>query len=80
MREKIDCFLPCSQLQDVEAMLSVLRHDKTVRYIYLMVSDSFARVNAVPADCLRIRITAERENVRRIEAEPSGSFRKITLE
>ena len=51
MREKIDCFLPCSQLQDVEAMLSVLRHDKTVRYIYLMVSDGFARVNAVPADC-----------------------------
>ena len=51
MREKIDCFLPCSQLQDVEAMLSVLRHDKTVRYIYLMVSDSFARINAVPADC-----------------------------
>ena len=36
--------------------------------------------DAVPADCLRIRITAERENVRRIEAEPSGSFRKITLE
>lgn len=51
MREKIDCFLPCSQLQDVEAMLSVLRHDKTVRYIYLMVSDEFARGNAVPADC-----------------------------
>ena len=36
--------------------------------------------DAVPADCLRIRITAEGENVRRIEAEPSGSFRKITLE
>ena len=36
--------------------------------------------DAVPADCLRIRITAEAENVRRIEADPSGSFRKITLE
>ena len=36
--------------------------------------------DAVPADCLRIRITAEGENVRRIGIEPAGSFRKITLE
>lgn len=36
--------------------------------------------DAVPADCLRIRITAEGGDTRRIEAEPSGSFRKITLE
>ena len=36
--------------------------------------------DAVPADCLRILITAEGENVRRIGIEPAGSFRKITLE
>ena len=36
--------------------------------------------DAVPADCLRIRITAEGEHTRRIEAEPAGGFRKITLE
>ena len=36
--------------------------------------------DAVPEDCLRIRITAEGENTRRIEAEPAGGFRKISLE
>ena len=36
--------------------------------------------DAVPADCLRIRITAEGENIRQIGIEPAGSFRKITLE
>ena len=35
--------------------------------------------DAVPSDCLRIRISAEGENVRRIKAEPEGSFRQITL-
>ena len=36
--------------------------------------------DAVPAGCLRIRSEAEGENIRRIDAEPSGGFRKITLE
>ena len=36
--------------------------------------------DAVPADCLRIRISAESGNMRRIEAEPAGCFRKIILE
>ena len=35
---------------------------------------------AVPADCLLIRITAEGENTRRIETEERGGFRKIALE
>ena len=35
---------------------------------------------AVPGDCLLIRIAAEGENTRRIEAEECGSFRKIVLE
>ena len=36
--------------------------------------------DAVPEECLRIRITATGENSRRIETEPSGGFRMITLE
>ena len=36
--------------------------------------------DAVPADCLRIRIAAEGENTRRIEAEPVGGFRQIIPE
>ena len=35
---------------------------------------------AVPVDCLLIRITAEGENTRWIEAEERGGFRKIALE
>ena len=36
--------------------------------------------DAVPDDCLRIRIEAEGENVRKISGEACGSFRKISLE
>ena len=36
--------------------------------------------DAVPENCLRIRITATGENSRQIEAEPCGNFRTITLE
>ncbi len=36
--------------------------------------------DAVPEECLRIRITAKGENSRRIVAEPCGRFRTITLE
>ena len=35
---------------------------------------------AIPADCLLIRITAEGENTRRIKAEECGNFRKTDLE
>ena len=36
--------------------------------------------DAVPENCLRIRITATGENSRQIEAELCGNFRTITLE
>ena len=36
--------------------------------------------DAVPEECLRIRITATAENSRQIEMEPCGGFRMITLE
>ena len=36
--------------------------------------------DAVPEDCLRIRITADGENTRHIEAESCGGFRMISLE
>ena len=36
--------------------------------------------DAVPEECLRIRITATGENSRQIETEPCGGFRMITLE
>ena len=36
--------------------------------------------DAVPEDCLRIRITADGENARHIEAESCGGFRMLPLE
>lgn len=36
--------------------------------------------DAIPEDCLRIRIEAAGENSRRITKEACGNFRKITLE
>jgi len=36
--------------------------------------------DAVPENCLRIRITATGENSRQIKAEPCGNFRTIKLE
>ena len=36
--------------------------------------------DAVPEDCLRIRIIAEGESIRRIEAETAGGFRLINPE
>ena len=36
--------------------------------------------DAVPGDCLRIRIEAEGENTRRISEEATGAFRTISLE
>ena len=36
--------------------------------------------DAVPEECLRIRITATGENSRQIETEPCGGFRMIMLE
>ena len=35
--------------------------------------------DAVPEDCLRIRIVTEGENTRRITVEPAGCFRMIVL-
>ena len=54
---------------------------------FLYASDAISLVewpercpDAVPEDCLRIRITADGENTRHIEAESCGGFRMISLE
>ena len=51
MREKIDCFVPCNSVPDLEPMLDTLRCSKTVQHIYLLVSDTFARCSEVPDGC-----------------------------
>ena len=51
MREKIDCFLPCDDIHVMEELLDVLRQDKTIHQIHLLVSEEFAQKNAAPRDC-----------------------------
>lgn len=51
MRQLIDCFLPCDDLDALEGTLEILRQSKTTRYIYLLVSEGFSEANRVPADC-----------------------------
>lgn len=70
MREKIDCFLPCSDMASMAATLEVLHQSRSVRHIYLLVSpDSgiekplFDDVDVVAVDSLTssqtIRMIAE---------------------
>ena len=41
MRERIDCFLPCNDLEAVGPMVEALRQNKDVRKIFLHVEPDF---------------------------------------
>lgn len=51
MREKIDLFLPCEYIDDVQNALSVLHEYKTVQHIHFLVSADFAAHHQVPEGC-----------------------------
>lgn len=51
MREKIDLFLPCEYIDDVQKALSVLHEYKTVQHIHFLVSADFAAHHQVPEGC-----------------------------
>ena len=51
MREKIDCFLPCTDFKSVEHTLIQLRDSKTTQHITLIVTEEFARHNDIPDFC-----------------------------
>lgn len=42
MRERIDCFLPCDNLDTIEPLLAQLQKSKTIQNIYLLVSSNFS--------------------------------------
>ena len=54
MREKIDCFLPCEDLQTASQTVGQLKDSKTVQNICLLVSE-LSPENAL-ADCQRIAV------------------------
>ncbi len=51
MRNSIDCFLPCADVQAMGGILDTLRRSKSVRYIYLLASPTYAAAHECPADC-----------------------------
>ena len=54
MREKIDCFLPCEDLEVAAATVSQLRGSKTVQNIFLLVSEVGEGID----DCGQIPVTS----------------------
>ena len=51
MREKIDLFLPCEDLEVAQKALLELHDNKTVQHINLLVSNDFALHHQVPDGC-----------------------------
>ena len=51
MREKIELFLPCENIDDAQNALSVLHEYKTVQHIHFLVSADFAAHHQVPEGC-----------------------------
>lgn len=52
MREKIDCFLPCDDLQAASQTIAQLRSSKTIQNICLLVSETLPK--EILADCPKI--------------------------
>ncbi len=51
MKQKVDCFLACSTLVDVESAIEQLRRSCAVRHIFLLVSSDIAEGIEAPKDC-----------------------------
>lgn len=56
MREKIDLFLPCDDLQEARFTTIDLHEDKTVQHINLLVNADFAALHPVPEGCTFIAV------------------------
>ncbi|MBR1687214.1 MAG: DUF4922 domain-containing protein, partial [Prevotella sp.] len=50
-RQKIDCFIACNRMSDVEATIGQLRRSNGVGQIVLMMNGDAAEAADVPADC-----------------------------
>ena len=44
MREKIDCFLPCDDLMQVQQTIAQLRNSRTVQNIFLLVNSPLEEI------------------------------------
>ncbi|MBR5061340.1 MAG: DUF4922 domain-containing protein [Prevotella sp.] len=51
MRGRVDCFLPCDDMRAMETTLEMLRQDKAIHHIHLLVTKGFAEQQEAPHDC-----------------------------
>ena len=54
MREKIDCFLPCSDLDSARDMVAQIKGSKTIQHIYLLVNEHLGELDGALCDCEQI--------------------------
>ena len=51
---KTDCFLPCTDLGEIESTLKQLKECRAIKHINLLVSEDFAKDNTAPEGCTLI--------------------------
>ena len=51
MRERIDCFLPCNDVEALVPTIEQLQADKTVRHIWLLMPTETVAATELPAGC-----------------------------
>ena len=56
MREKIDCFLPCTEAKMIEPLLAQLRQSKTIQNIYLLVSTDYPAKERLQEGCQYLEV------------------------
>ena len=54
MREKIDCFLPCNDLESARNVVAQIKGSKTIQHIFLLVNQSFGELDGALCDCQQI--------------------------
>ena len=54
MREKIDCFLPCSNLESARSVVAQIKGSKTIQHICLLVNQPFGDDVGELSDCQQI--------------------------
>ena len=54
MREKIDCFLPCNNLESAHSVVAQIKGSKTIQHICLLVNQPIGNTDAELSDCQQI--------------------------
>ena len=54
MREKIDCFLPCNDLESARNVVAQIKGSKTIQHICLLVNEDLGELDGALCDCEQI--------------------------